>query len=97
MGLPQETILVENAAMEMVQIQPSNNRSTLASMNDFVRNLRWKVGNHFNSAEANALEDMLSEMPLGALKYQYSVDVAAGLFNLYQKKLPGDADTVQPA
>ena len=97
MGLSQETILVENAAMEIVQIQPSNNRSTLASMNDFVRNLRWEVGDHFNFVEANALEDMLSEMPLGALKYQYSVEVAAGLFSLCQKKLPGDADTGQPA
>jgi len=80
MGLSQESISIEHAAMNMIQIQPSNNRSVLASMNDFVRNLKWKVGNSFSFAEANALEDMLSETPMGALKYHYPVEVAAAAF-----------------
>jgi hypothetical protein len=87
MGLSQDTISVERAAMEIVQIQPSNSGSVLASMNDFVRHLRWKVGNHFSFAEANALEDMLSEIPIGALKYHYPVEVAAAAFNLDQGKV----------
>ncbi len=74
--------------MEMVQILPSNNRSVLGSMNDFVRHLRWKVGSHFNFLNADALEDMLSETPMGALKYQYPVEVAAAAFRLDQKQLP---------
>jgi len=36
MGLDTDTISAERAAMEIVQIQPSNSRSVLASMNDFV-------------------------------------------------------------
>ncbi len=91
MGLSQDTISVEHAAMEMVQIQPSNNRSVLASMNDLVRHLRWKVGNHFNFFKANALEDMLSEIPMGALQYHYPIEVAAAAFSLDQKKVPRDA------
>jgi uncharacterized protein DUF6933 len=91
MGLSPETISVEQAAMDIIQIQPSNDRSVLASMNDLVRHLRWKVGNHFSFAEAEALEDMLSEIPMGALKYHYPVEVAAAAFNLDQKELSGDA------
>src|SRR6267142_7166233 len=58
MGLPTETISAERAAMEIVQIQPSNSRSVLASMNDFVRHLKWRAArNHFDFSEAEALED----------------------------------------
>lgn len=73
---------MERAAMEIVQIQPSNNRSVLGSMNDFVRHLKFKVGNHFTFLDANALEDMLSEIPIGALKYHFPVEVAAAAFSL---------------
>lgn len=90
LGLSQETISVERAAMEIVQIQPSNSRSVLASMNDFVRHLKFKVGNSFNFVDANALEDMLSEIPMGALKYHYPVEVAAAAFNPDQSGLSGD-------
>jgi uncharacterized protein DUF6933 len=80
MGLATETISAERAAMEIVQIQPSNSRSVLASMNDFVRHLKWRARNYFDFSEADALEDMLSETPMGALKYQYAVEVAAAAF-----------------
>ena len=66
--------------MEIVQIQPSNSRSVLASMNDLVRHLKFKVGNRFTFVDASALEDMLSEIPMGALKYHYPVEVAAAAF-----------------
>lgn len=81
MGLSEDAISVERAAMEIVQIEPSNSRSVLASMNDFVRTLRFKVRDRFDFSEADALEDMLSETPMGALKYQYPVEVAAAAFN----------------
>jgi hypothetical protein len=81
MGLAAETISAERAAMEIVRIQPSNSRSVLASMNDFVRHLKLRAArNHFDFAEADALEDMLSETPIGALKYQYAVEVAVATF-----------------
>ena len=80
MGLATNTILEERAAMEIVQIQPSNSRSVLASMNDFVHHLKWRAGNHFDFSEADALEEMLSEAPMGALKFQYAVEVAAAAF-----------------
>jgi hypothetical protein len=81
MGLATETISAERAAMEIVKIQPSNSRSVLASMNDFVRHLKWRAPSHFDFSEADALEDMLSETPMGALKYQYAVEVAAAAFS----------------
>ena len=81
MGLATETISAERAAMEIVQIQPSNSRSVLASMNDFVRHLKWETPSHFDFSEADALEDMLSQTPMGALKYQYAVEVAAAAFS----------------
>lgn len=90
-GLSQEMISVEQGAMGIVQIQPSNNRSVLGSMNDFVYHLRSKVGDHFSFAEANALEDMLSEIPMGALNYHYPVEVAAAVFSLNRGKLSGNA------
>jgi hypothetical protein len=70
-------------------------------MNDFVRHLKFKVGNRFGFEEADALEDMLSEIPMGALKYQYPVgalkyqypvEVAAAAFNTGQDRLADAAD-----
>jgi hypothetical protein len=80
MGLSSDTISEERAAMEVVQIQPTNSRSVLGSMNDFVHHLKCRTRIHFDFSEADALEDMLSETPMGALKYQYSVEVAAAAF-----------------
>lgn len=80
MGINADTISAERAAMEVVQIQPSNSRSVLASMNDFVRHLKWRPRNHFSFSEADALEDELSKTPMGALKYQYPVEVAEAAF-----------------
>ena len=81
MGLAKDTIATERAAIEIVQIQRSNSRSVLASMNDFVRQLKWKPRNHFDFSEAEALEDMLSEQPIGALKYRFPVEVATAAFS----------------
>ena len=81
MGLPEATISIERAAMEIIQIQPSNSRSVLASMNDYVRHLKFDVGDRFNFEEADALEDRLSKMPVGALEYRYPVEAAASAFS----------------
>jgi hypothetical protein len=81
MGVSQQAITVELAAMEIVQIEQSNNRSVLASMNDFVGHLRWKVGNNFDASQLDELENMLSETPMGALEYQYPVEVTLAAFN----------------
>ena len=91
MGLATDTISAERAAIEIVQIQPSNSRSVLASMNDFVRNLKWRARDHFDFSEADALEDTLSETPMGALKYQYAVDVAAAAFSHSRNAFRADA------
>jgi len=81
MGVSHQAVSLELAAMEMVRIEQSNNRSVLASMNDLVRHLRWKVGNHFDPLQADELENMLSEIPMGSLEYQYPVEVALAAFN----------------
>jgi len=67
--------------MEIIQIRPSNSRSVLASMNDFVRQLRFRGPDRFNFAHADALEDLLSETPMGALGYRYPVEIAADAFS----------------
>ncbi len=71
--------------MELVQIQPSSSKSVLASMNDFVRQLRFRVGDRFSFTGADVLEDSLSEAPMGALQYQFPGEVAAAALNLKQK------------
>jgi hypothetical protein len=80
MGVSPQAVAAELAAMEMVQVGPSNSRSVLASMNDFVRHLRFRVGDVFDPSQTDALEDMLSETPMGALSYQYSSEVALATF-----------------
>ena len=89
-GLPHDRISVEQAAMEIVQVQPTNNRSVLGSMNDLVRHLKWRMGTHFDFREANQLEDMLSEIPMGSLKYEYPIEVAAAAFGLDWTASRGD-------
>ena len=42
-------------------------------------------------SEADALEDMLSETPMGALKYQRAVEVAAAAFGHSQNAFRADA------
>ena len=93
MGLSQDTISAERAAMEIVQIRPSNSRSVLASMNNFVLHLKFTVGNRFSFVDANALEDRLSETPMGALQYHYPVDAATAAFNLDLEGLSGDGSS----
>lgn len=80
MGVSNQAISLELAAMETMRIEQTNNRSVLASLNDFVRHLRWNVGNHFEPAQADQLEDMLSDIPMGSLKYRYPAEVALGAF-----------------
>jgi len=91
MGLAADTISAERAAMEIVQIQPSNSRSVLASMNDLVHHLKWRARDHFDFSEADALEDMLSHTPMGALKYQYAVEVASAAFSHSRNAFRSDA------
>ena len=81
LGLCEETISRERAAMEIIKVQPSNSRSVLASMNDFVRHLKFRGPDRFDFAQADALEDMLSKTPMGALEYSYPVEVAAAAFS----------------
>jgi len=80
MGLPEDIISLECAAMDVVQVQPSNSRSVLASMNDFARGLKFQVERRSKSLDFDALEDHMSETPMGALDYQYSREVALAAF-----------------
>ena len=80
MNLPSELIAAERAAIEVVKIQPSNSKSVLGSMNDFVRGLKCQR-HHFRLEEVAGLEDMLSHTPMGALNYEYPVKVAYKLLN----------------
>jgi hypothetical protein len=86
LGVSEDKISIERAAMDLVQIHPSNSKSILGSMNDFVHQLRFRVGDRFSFTEADWLEDSLSEAPMGALGYQFPGEVAAASFNLKQKR-----------
>jgi hypothetical protein len=80
MGLCAELLLKEQAAMEVVDVQPSISKSVLGSMNDFVHGLKCHVLDRLDIEALDELEDMLSERPMGALDYQYPVEVAYQLF-----------------
>jgi hypothetical protein len=84
-GISEDIISTEQFAMEIVQIQPTNNKSVLGSMNDLVHHLRWQANGRFNFLKADALEDMLSEIPMGALKYACPLEAAAAPFGLKWK------------
>ena len=71
--------------MEAVEVQPTNSKSVLGSMNDFVHGLKWRR-DQFNSAEIDSLEDMLGQTPMGALNYQYPVEVAHDVFSNVGKR-----------
>ena len=81
MKIPQEKILAEVSAMEIIRIEGSNSRSVLGSMNDFVHHLKWQAVRGYTFQDVDALEEMLSETPMGSLKYCYPVEVAMAAFN----------------
>ena len=78
LGVPQERIAGELAAIERTNVQPSNSKSVLGSMNDFVGHLRYGW-DRFTPEEVTPWEDQLSQTPMGALKYSYPVEVAFAL------------------
>lgn len=82
MGLSGELLIMEQAAMEVVAVQPSNSKSVLGSMNDFAHALKWHVRDQTDLSDLDKLEDMLSQTPMGALKYEYPVEVASRLFGM---------------
>lgn len=86
MGLSEELLLQEHLAMQVVEVQPSNSKSVLGSMNDFVHGLKWQVRSRFDVEALDELEDMLSETPMGALNYQYPVEVAYQVFGMTFEK-----------
>lgn len=86
LGLSEEMLLREQAAMEVVEVQRSNSKSVLASMNDFVRGIKWQVPNRVGIENLDELEDILSETPMGALNYQFPVEVACQAFGMNKEK-----------
>jgi hypothetical protein len=81
MEIPPEALTSELAAMENIRVEPSNSKSVLASMNQFVLHLKSYVGSNFDWAWADALEDILSDTPMRAPNYQYPMEVATALLN----------------
>ena len=86
MGLSKELLLREQATMEVVEVQPSNSKSVLASLNNFVQGLKFQVPDRFGIDELDELEDLLSETPMGALKYRFPVEVAYQLFGIPEEE-----------
>ena len=80
MGVSSTIVSKERAAIEAIEVRPTNNRSVLGSMNDFAFHLKSEVGSRFYDDKADSLEDMLSHIPMSALKYEYPVEAAARLF-----------------
>ena len=82
MGIAKDAIYAELAAMETVQIGPSNSKSVLGSMNDLAYGLKSQVGYRYDLSQLDELEDLLSQTLMGALKYKCPVEVAAEAFGL---------------
>ena len=86
MGLAEELISREHTAMEVVEVLPSNSKSVLASMNNFVQCLKFQVPARFNIDQLDELEVVLSETPMGTLDYQFPVEVAYQLFGVPEEE-----------
>ena len=98
MGLSEELLLQEQAAMKGVEVRPTNSKSVLGSMNDFVHALQWR-GRDWGGTEAlDELEDILSATPMGALNYQYPIEVAYQVFGIIEQKCwdRGNTDHIHP-
>ena len=87
MGLSDELLLHEQAAMDVVEVQPTNSKSVLGSMNDFVNALKWRGRDWLDMEALDDLEDMLSATPMGALNYQYPIEVAYQVFETTKEKI----------
>lgn len=86
-GIPADLVSAELAAMETIDIQPTNSRSVLGSINDYVHHLRWATKDvwaakdDFDFTRLDNLEDRLARIPLGALQYRYPIDAVSNAFS----------------
>jgi hypothetical protein len=80
-GISVELVSAELAAMETIDIQPTNNRSVLSSMNDFVHHLRCAARDGFDITRLDELENKMARIPLRALQYQYPIEAASSVLN----------------
>jgi hypothetical protein len=96
MGLSAEVLLQEQDAMAVTEVQQSNSKSVLGSMNDFTRGLKWEVRDRLDVEALNELEDRLSHTPMGALNYQYAIEVAYQLFGVPEEESRKTGPAIKP-
>ena len=73
-GFPENVIGKIIAEHESVQYAKSNNKSVLGSMNDLAFHYKYHIQNEGNAAVSDIIK-RLNEMPMGALSYQYPIEV----------------------
>ena len=69
LAIPAALIEAEMSATQNIQVDRTDNRSVLGSMNDFVNLIRWRVYSESTLPDADTLEDDLADTPMSALKY----------------------------
>lgn len=80
LGMPPDLVASEEAAMRCIQVDRTNSRSVLGSMNDFVFQLRWRFSEGLSLEDADRLEDDLAQTPMSALKYGNPAQVIRAAF-----------------
>lgn len=82
LGVPEDRITSEAAAMQSIRLDRTASRSVLGTMNDFVFQLRWRFNEGRNLQDADYLEDDLSETPISTLGYASPKEAARAAFGL---------------
>lgn len=78
-GVSPSDIERERAAITVIRVAPTNNRSVLGSLNDMAQHCKWKVE---DDGELNIpnIERYLMEMPFQAIKFYFPIETALKLF-----------------
>ena len=83
-GIPQKIIVREISHFDKVQFSKTASRSILASMNDFAWHYQIMADEAVDKAglSLSKAEYKMTQMPCGALDYQFPVDVAKELLGV---------------
>jgi hypothetical protein len=89
LGVPEDRIACEAAAMKSIRLDRTASRSVLGTMNDFAFQLRWRFNEGRTLQDADYLEDDLAETPISTLEYACPKEAARAAFGLPESPKPG--------
>jgi hypothetical protein len=82
LGVPSNRMAHKAAAIQCIQVDRTNSRSVLGSMNEFFSQLQGRFHEGLDLSATDTLEDDLGHVLMSALKYANTEDVARAVFGL---------------